>query len=635
MIDQPTVNAAGYGAPTTLPPPPYTALYDMGYASGAIDFQLTRICVIVAGRNQNDYEYIVISPAGQVIQVPTAFPAPAPVPTPGPGPAGGWAFCVMVNIPSAKGVWKVEVRRKPGFLGTPTDAFLPPANTYSFVELYNHPVEGLLAIDLEGIEIYVPPTCPTGTIVKTNEGPCVNGKRKISFEATVTAPASTSAFGQWEFGYPPGGPSLGPAFIVPTGQTQSGANNSALKVDWDYAAPAQIVTYTVKLKLIGADPSCPDPALTFQVSPCTPSCEVKLKYSPDPLPCLKVGGSLKVDFEATLVPPNPSYTSPFVWEVKKGGVQVYKTTQPPPTVDSHKFSYTFTSIGSYEVTVTVNTPGCPDPVDTDTVHIEIKSCCPSRTTPSQEWQVIGNVTAPLGPNKFQTVDCDKSALTMSVTVDLGSLQPGAVTYEWDFDDGTTAGPTAGPAGATQAHTFTNPVPGQSKTYNVKVTVRAQGCDPLEVPLFITVPGCAQPPGGNGGTTPPGGGGMSLGCWILLIAALILGVVACILGIIAACTSNPYLGIAAGIIAFVALVLLVLWLIFCAPGNCGIFNWLRWIVLWILMIAPIVGIIVGIVTNPACGVIAAFILWGYWGIVLAILDIAGPKIGCPLTPPPWP
>jgi len=120
-----------------------------------------------------------------------------------------------------------------------------------------------------------------------------------------------------------------------------------------------------------------------------------------------------------------------------------------------------------------------------------------------------------------------------------------------------------------------------------------------------------------------------------LAALVLGVVASILGIIAGCSANPYVGIAAGIVGVVALALLILWLIFCARNNCAIFNWARWIVIWILMIAPIVGIIVGIIGTPVCGIIATGILWGYWGLVLAILDIAGPKIGCPLSPPPFP
>jgi hypothetical protein len=129
--------------------------------------------------------------------------------------------------------------------------------------------------------------------------------------------------------------------------------------------------------------------------------------------------------------------------------------------------------------------------------------------------------------------------------------------------------------------------------------------------------------------------MNAGCWILLLAALVLGVIASILGIIAGCSANPYVGIAAAIVGVVALALLILWLIFCARNNCAIFNWARWIVIWILMIAPIVGIIVGIIGNPICGIIATGILWGYWGLVLAILDIAGPKIGCPLSPPPFP
>ena len=79
---------------------------------------------------------------------------------------------------------------------------------------------------------------------------------------------------------------------------------------------------------------------------------------------------------------------------------------------------------------------------------------------------------------------------------------------------------------------------------------------------------------------------------------------------------------------------VLLIIFCATGNCFIFNIVRWIVMYIIAAAIPVGIILGIVTgNLVCGIGAFAILAGYWGVILVILDTAGPRIGCPLLPPP--
>jgi PKD repeat protein len=190
-------------------------------------------------------------------------------------------------------------------------------------------------------------------------------------------------------------------------------------------------------------------------------------------------------------------------------------------------------------------------------------------------------------------------------------------FKWDFGDGTSQ-TTQAPAAS---HTYS-----QTGSFTVEVTVNGatgSNCPTSCLDTTISVTTCKQ------------GGSMPAGCWALLIAALILSIVGAVLGIIAACTANYYLGIAAGIIGVVALILLILWLILCARGHCDVFNWVRWIVIWILMAAVIVGIIVAIVGGVVCGGLATAILWSYWGVVLAILDIAGPKIGCPLVAPPWP
>src|SRR6202011_5755589 len=124
----------------------------------------------------------------------------------------------------------------------------------------------------------------------------------------------------------------------------------------------------------------------------------------------------------------------------------------------------------------------------------------------------------------------------------------------------------------------------------------------------------------------GGNGMGLPCWILLITALVLSALACILGIIAACTLNTPLGIAAGVLGVVALALLAFWLALCAGTDCSVFNTLRHVVMVIIAITPIVALLLGIFGSPLCGILAGAILWGYWGSVLAMLDLAGPLIG---------
>lgn len=221
--------------------------------------------------------------------------------------------------------------------------------------------------------------------------------------------------------------------------------------------------------------------------------------------------------------------------------------------------------------------------------------------------------------------------------------------EWDFGDPGSPNNvmTTPPGVSTVAHNYA-----AAGSYLITAHVRhGPGCRQLNgsdsASLALTIDPCPScPPGQVRDSTgvcvpvptpvtpppPP----MSIGCWILLIAALLLGLVACVLGIIAACSSNIYVGIAAGIVAVVSFVLLGLWLGFCARGNCGIFNWIRWVTIWILMIAPVVGVIVGLIAGGfACGVFATVILWGYWGAFLAILDIAGPRIPCALTAPPFP
>jgi hypothetical protein len=68
--------------------------------------------------------------------------------------------------------------------------------------------------------------------------------------------------------------------------------------------------------------------------------------------------------------------------------------------------------------------------------------------------------------------------------------------------------------------------------------------------------------------------------------------------------------------------------------CDIFTLIRKAVMWIMLAAPVWGLIVGIIGGGIwCGIVSGVILFGYWGAVLLILDNAGPRIPCPLEPLP--
>jgi hypothetical protein len=309
------------------------------------------------------------------------------------------------------------------------------------------------------------PDCPTATVVRVSEGPCVNGKRTVTLEATVTAPASSAAVGQWDFGYaPPGGSSVGPQIGVPQGQTQSPSQNSALRQTWDYPPG----TYTACLKWNNAiHPGCADSCVSFTVSTCPPPpppvCDVHLTYLPKPVPCLPPGQSVTVNFEAT---PNatttPAYTGPYTWEVSQAGASIKKLTQQSPTTpDPYKFSYTFTSPGTYEITVTILTPNCPDPTDTDVVSLTIKSCCPT---------FVGQLNAQQDPN-------NPCQWFFSVQVDNPNNVP--LTFDWSFQDGTTQ-QTSIPS---TSHTY---APGTITTGQTRVTMHAAGCPDVTLSTTVTL-----------------------------------------------------------------------------------------------------------------------------------------------------
>ena len=81
--------------------------------------------------------------------------------------------------------------------------------------------------------------------------------------------------------------------------------------------------------------------------------------------------------------------------------------------------------------------------------------------------------------------------------------------------------------------------------------------------------------------------------------------------------------------------LVLWYLICVHGtDCAVLNQGRHVVWWIIRAAPVIAFIAGIIgwrsMGPLCGLyafVSFLIFWGYWALVLTILDELGRRIGC--------
>jgi hypothetical protein len=202
IVDIPGIGVPGYGMAGAIPPDEWR--WDLGYDPTAINFNVTKICILIVDNQQNSYDYTLISPTGQRIPVPGII-VPGPLaPLAGWGnpaaPFGGLQICWFENVPNAKGVWKIEVRQKAGFLGVPTDAAW--ANGISHVQLHNHPVEGILAVEFEGNEVLPPTTTTTTTSTTTTPRPPTTTPRPptttprpptTSTTTTTTPPTTTTS----------------------------------------------------------------------------------------------------------------------------------------------------------------------------------------------------------------------------------------------------------------------------------------------------------------------------------------------------------------------------------------------------------------------------------------------------------
>ncbi|WP_029446553.1 PKD domain-containing protein [Cellulophaga baltica] len=163
--------------------------------------------------------------------------------------------------------------------------------------------------------------------------------------------------------------------------------------------------------------------------------------------------SLAVQFTGdTSSDPDTGDTLTYAWDFGDGNTATTANT-----------SHTFTTAGTYTVTLTVTDDGTPALTSTDTITIIV-------TDTNQ------------APNAVASSDVTSGAPSLAVqfTGDTSSDPDtgDTLTYAWDFGDGTTA-TTANPS-----HTFTT-----AGTYNVTLTVTDDGTPALsssEVTITITV-----------------------------------------------------------------------------------------------------------------------------------------------------
>jgi hypothetical protein len=369
------------------------------------------------------------------------------------------------------------------------------------------------------ITVICPPSCPTASNATWADKGCVvvsgqGKKRRIELSVTV-APTSVGSAAQWilrkklpggtlgapitlTFGFP-GGPPAGPAQQVPPGPQS---------VDLDSG------DYEASLQFVYPYQTCPGITLNITASPCPPDCPDLQLSPPIVTECAPVNAV--ASFNATLSWLAAQAQVPvdyYLWTVEWLDQSVSPPVQrkaenstPGPTltpsIKTNSPGWTgngavggqvdLSKPGSYTVSVQaiVNgvspTLGC-NAFQSSVPPFQVPPCtCPRPLSAGTEWTVTGT-TAPLGPNKFQTLACDTAATQLTVHVDPGSYPTGSLTYDWSFPDGTTI--VGG--GATRSFTFRNAQPGTAQTHTLTVTVRVPGsaCAPFIRTVEVTVPGC--------------------------------------------------------------------------------------------------------------------------------------------------
>lgn len=399
-------------------------------------------------------------------------------------------------------------------------------------------------------------------------------------------------------------------------------------------------SYRVNVRVRQAS-TCDDPVLTdsitFSLAQCTDCPLLSVSYSVSG--CAPTSAAVTLSAQLTWPGGSGPAATHYYWTIDgPGSAQKAQRTGPSSVDTTSGWSGTLATStgavdlqhGTYTVSVRAQIPGVSAGCDpTDSAQIVIPPCqCPTPiANANQEWSV-SNITAPFGPNSFQTLDCDTATINIGLTVDAGNYPPSDLRYSWDFGDGSPVVTGQGAAWASRTHTFTNPTPGRNNTYTVTVTVSVAGspCPPFSRAASITVPGCSHcPPGQCVPDTQNGG----CGCIVLLILALLFLVAGAIVVVVATCVPTPVSvpGIAAGaVLALIGLGLLILWGVLCARLMCRILNTLAWVFSFLVSISGLLAAIFAIFGHLPCagGWLADAAIWG---LALSIVGWISSFTGC--------
>ena len=501
-------------------------------------------------------------------------------------------------------------------------------------------------------------SCPTISPPTVTVGGCVGGNRQVTLSAQVTVSGGTPAAVYWDFG--------DGTFGQPT--SVAAGPPSTVSATHAYPPPGP---YTAKL-MVFMPSGCPaQQVVVGPLQPCTcppgeyldsatgncVACPTTLTLqAPSVTGCAGGPGGASATAGFTAAPPPGMTASQYLWSVTAPGGKKADRASTSPSVDTTSGwtgpgatsggAVDLSQPGAYSVAVTAKLAGdaapC-SPVAGQPFQVGPCACPQKHVDPTKEWSVT-NITAPFGPSTFETVTCDTATVTIDFALDKGAFSDTDLRYQWDFGDGATAGPLAGPAGAKQTHTFTNV--GQTKTYTVVVTVSVPGstCPPVTRQMQLTVPAC--PPGPDPGPEPepepevdkPGRVSLCdvlLGLWLALFVAA---------GIAFYFNANK-VGIALLILwalAFAVWIAVCCWP--CARTFwrcCTLLQWLLLATLWLLQIFAVIAIVAKILSwlgfgfpalNPLVPAIYTFL-----GLTLLalLLSSARCRFPNPWNPKDWP
>lgn len=337
--------------------------------------------------------------------------------------------------------------------------------------------------------------CPQISGIMSPPGNCdVNGNRAVTLTANFTPPIAAGATASitWIPGgnlpvrppQPVSGPSASATFDFPPGGY----------------SPQALVALTLANGTVCNTSLVPFGTLT--VAPCPAACPT-LSVAASVSGCASTNALASLSAQLAWPSGNGPAVSQYLWTVDgPNSVRKAQRTGPSSVDTASGWTGTMATVpgavdlsqpGTYTVSVRAVIPGGPPSCDpTDSAMIVIPPCrCPAPIAgQGSEWNV-GGITAPLGPNTFQTATCDSATVSLALAIDPGDYAPGDLRYSWDFGDQSPVVTVLGSAGASQNHTFTNPMPGQSRTYTVTVTVSVPDspCPPFSRVAIITVPGC--------------------------------------------------------------------------------------------------------------------------------------------------